>query len=379
LRVVRRGGYHSAILIGRNLEQRYEIIRVIGHGGMGTVYEAADLATGRKVAIKWMHARPFAPDDPDLLRFTQEARIAGSLDSPHVTALVELARDPETDVPFQVMELLSGEDVHTMLERVGPLKPEVALRVSAQACRGLAAAHEAGVVHRDVKPENLFLARTGSGEVVVKVLDFGVAKIRRTAEHTGAGGGLTAPAVSMTQSGQVLGTPLFMAPEQLEGARHVDSRSDVYSMGLVLYALLAGAPPHSKIKSFVQLLHALVNEPLPPLSDAAPWVPEGIVAIVEKALKKDKEKRYPDAQAMLDALLVWLPRGTDLNVEMFVPLDEATKSAIVTRAEPKSRAMTTAVVRVPAKKKGFPREWVVAIVLLSIAMVTAFWAFLRAK
>ena len=149
------------------------------------------------------------------------------------------------------MGLLRGEDVRSLLTRVGPLRPEVALRIAAQACAGLAAAHAAGVVHRDIKPENLFLSRGGDGAVVVKVLDFGIAKIRRTSESTGASAGLTAPAVSMTESGQVVGTPLFMAPEQLVGAKQVDARSDVYSMGVTLYALLAGTPPHANVESLV--------------------------------------------------------------------------------------------------------------------------------
>jgi len=314
-------------LIGRHLQEKYEIVRVIGHGGMGTVYEARELGTGRKVAIKWMHARPFAPNDPDLLRFTQEARIAGSLDSPHVTHVIELARDPEAEVPFQVMELLEGEDARALIDRLGALRPEAAVRVAAQACEGLAAAHRAGVVHRDIKPDNLFLSRGPGGSVMVKLLDFGVAKIRRTNEFSGASVGLTAPAVSMTQSGQVVGTPLFMAPEQIEGAKHVDARSDVYSMGVTLYALLAGAPPHSNIKSFVQLLHTLVNSPPPPLEDAAPWVPGPLVDVVNKAMAKSKEGRYRNAAEMLEALGPFLPEGMALDEGMLVAVDEATKAA----------------------------------------------------
>lgn len=311
-------------MIGRKLLDKYEITRVIGHGGMGTVYEAREIQAGRRVALKWMHARPFAPDDPDLLRFTQEARIAGRLDSPHVTAVLELARDPETDVPFQVMELLEGEDVRKLVERLGPLEPDVALRIAAQACAGLAAAHAAGVVHRDIKPDNIFLAQK-DGEVVVKLLDFGIAKIRGTPENAGMTAGFTAPAIPMTQSGQVVGTPLFMAPEQIEGAKHVDARCDVYSMGVTLFAMLTGSPPHGHVKSFVELLHTLVNAPTVPLREAAPWVSEEAAAVVDRARTKEKEARYPDAKALLEALGPLLPNGTALRPDMLRGAEDAEK------------------------------------------------------
>ncbi|MEZ4313087.1 MAG: serine/threonine-protein kinase, partial [Polyangiaceae bacterium] len=218
----------------RRLEEAYELVRVIGHGAMGAVYEARDRATGEAVAIKWMHARPRAERDPELLRFAQEARIVGALSSPHLPRVVELSRDPARDVMYLVMELLRGEDLRSLLARVGALRADVAVQIAAQACVGLARAHAAGVVHRDIKPENLFLARPGDGSVVVKVLDFGVAKIRRSADHTGASGGVTAPARSMTASGQIVGTPLFLAPEMLDGEKGADVRSDVYSMGVTL-------------------------------------------------------------------------------------------------------------------------------------------------
>ena len=305
---------------------------MIGHGAMGTVYEARVLASGERVAIKWLHARAFAADDPDLLRFTQEARIASALDSPHMTTLVELARDPETQVPYLVMGLLRGEDVRGLLARVGPLRPDVAVRVAAQACAGLAAAHAAGVVHRDIKPENLFLARGEGGAVVVKVLDFGIAKIRRTSEHTGASAGLTAPAASMTRSGEVVGTPLFMAPELLDGPNQADGRSDVYSMGVTLYALLAGAPPHSGVESLVKLLYLVVNEPPPPLAQAAPWLPAGLIAIVEKTMAREKALRYRSAAEMLEALQPFLPEGAALREEMLVGVDDEQRRAAPVRA-----------------------------------------------
>ncbi len=312
----------SPRMIGTRLQDKYDVHRVIGQGGTGTVYAARHVETGVDVAIKWMHARPFAADDPDLLRFIQEARIAGKLDSPHVARVLELERDPESGVPFQVMELLEGEDAGALLKRVGPLRPDVAMRIAAQACAGLAAAHAVGVLHRDIKPENLYLARMKDGSLVVKLLDFGVAKIRRTMS---AGGsiGLTAPQVSITKSGELVGTPLFMAPEQLDGMKNVDRQGDVYSMGVTMYALCTGAPPHAEITSFIQLLHAVVNLPAPSLSEVAPWVPAGVVKIIEKAMAKNKADRYPDAAALLDALGPWVRAGTNLSADMLVTVDKS--------------------------------------------------------
>ncbi|TKC91871.1 serine/threonine-protein kinase [Polyangium fumosum] len=368
-------------MIGRKLQERFEIVRAIGHGGMGTVYEARALSGQERVAIKWMHARPFAAGDPDLLRFVQEARIVGALESPHVPRLFELAQDPDVQVPYQVMELLAGEDLGALLDRVGALPPDVALRIAAQACKGLAVAHAAGVVHRDVKPQNLFLAaRKDEGDLVVKVLDFGVAKIRRA--PAGAPKGLTAPSTSMTDSGQVVGTPLYMAPEQLEGAKHVDTRSDVYSMGVTLYALLAGKPPHADAKSLLELLNRLVSGPPPPLADVAPWVPPAIRALVERAMAASKEARYPDAGALLAALEPLLPEGTALTKEMLVPVDEATKGEALARKEQApdaNRGGAAAEPRTPEVRRRSPGRGIVLAVLIAavLAGIVGILALLR--
>ncbi|MDI3287800.1 serine/threonine-protein kinase [Polyangium sp. 15x6] len=322
------------------LLDKYEILRVLGQGGMGTVYEAREAGSGRRVAIKWMHTRPFTQDDPDLLRFKQEARIAGTLDSPNVTAVLELARDPKTDIVFQVMELLEGEDLRSLVERVGPLAPDVALRITAQACSGLAAAHAADVVHRDIKPENLFLARKGDGEVVVKLLDFGIAKIRRSHGDASGSGGRSAPPVPMTTTGQMLGTPLYMAPEQIDAAKHADARSDVYSMGVTLYTILTGAPPRAHIKSLMQLVHAILTEPVPPLADRAPWVRPEVVAILEKAMHADREARYANGAELAAELTQLLPGGTALREEMLVGIGDEQRKVAAASAETQRRAET---------------------------------------
>jgi len=311
---------------------KYEMIRIIGEGGMGMVYEAREVDSGRRVAVKWMHGQSFAEDDPNLLRFQQEARIAGALDSPHVTAVYECAREPEKNVVFQVMELLEGEDLSVLLNRVGALDPTVALRIATQACAGLSAAHEAGVVHRDIKPENIFLSRQGSPKIVVKLLDFGIAKIRQSKDGIP---GVTVPIHSMTSSGDMLGTPLYMAPEQFESAKHVDARADVYSMGVTLYAMLAGAAPYAEMKSFMQILRAITTESAPPLIKKAPWVRPAVVTVVEKAMKSDRDRRYANATEMLAALNAVLAGPSELRQDMLVGITDEQKdpSKISSRAD----------------------------------------------
>ncbi|MFT3775270.1 MAG: serine/threonine-protein kinase [Minicystis sp.] len=307
----------------------YEIDHLLGKGGMATVLAARDLRTGEAVAIKWLGEPGASPGDKELARFEQEARIAGSLASPYVARVFDIGRDPETGVPYLVMELLSGEDLQALLDRTGALRPEAATRIAIQTCAGLAAAHAAGVVHRDVKPSNLFLTRRDDGEIVVKVTDFGIAKIRRPIPGTpGASKALPAPPVSMTKSGEILGSPLYMSPEQVEASRRVDARSDVFSLGVSLYAMLTGRAPYAHIKSFVQLLYTIVNIPAPPLASAAPWVPVELAGVVDKAMSHDIEARFPDAKAMLAALQACAPGEVVLREEMLTTADKGSHQAV---------------------------------------------------
>lgn len=307
------------------LLNKYEILRVIGNGGMGRVYEAREVSTGRHVAIKRLTGESLDEGNSNLLRFQQEARIAGALDSPHVTAIFECLREPETNIVFQVMELLEGEDLGDLLHRVGALEPEVALRIATQVCIGLSAAHEAGVVHRDIKPDNIFLSRRGQGDIIVKVLDFGIAKIRRSRD---AAPGMTAPLQAMTFSGELLGTPLYMAPEQFEEAKNADTRVDVYSLGVTLHALLAGTPPHAELKSFMQIFRAMANQSAPTLAQRAPWVRPSVIAVVEKATQLDPNARYANATEMLAALMGVLEGSYDIREEMLVSVSEQQKGLL---------------------------------------------------
>ncbi len=217
---------------GDVLGGRYALVRQLGEGAMGCVYEARHMATGRRLALKVIHRR-LAADEALVRRFQAEARAAGRIESEHVAQVVDVDTDAASGVPYLVMEYLVGEDVEALLRRLGPLPPALAARIAAQACFGLERAHAAGIVHRDVKPANLFLAEKDTGERVVKVVDFGVAKL----------GGDEAPGSALTRTGGLVGSPLYMSPEQARGVRDIDARTDVWSLGVVLYQMLAGEAP----------------------------------------------------------------------------------------------------------------------------------------
>ncbi|AUX49154.1 protein kinase [Sorangium cellulosum] len=280
---------------GKTLSGRYILGRLIGRGGMGAVYEAQDVELKRHVAVKIMnpelsHSRSAAG------RFEREARAASAIETEHLVRVLDAGVDEETRSPFMVMEYLRGEDLAQILHRLGPLPPKVALRIVAQACVGLQKAHEAGVLHRDVKPANLFLARREEGGgLIVKVLDFGIAKIKQAHDDRRDTTGLT-------RSGSMLGTPRYMSPEQARAIKDIDHRTDIWSLGVVLYHALAGRTPTDEVEAFGDLIAALVSDLPPPVQDLAPWVPPEVAAVVDGALQYLPLARYPSAAAMLEAI-----------------------------------------------------------------------------
>lgn len=200
---------------------RYQVVRQLGQGGMGTVYEALHLVTARRVALKLISGDSQSIDAESVARFQREARSAGIIESRHVVQMLDAGIDEATGAPYIAMELLSGIDVQRLVRERGLLPVDTALRIASQACAGLQQAHVAGVTHRDMKSANLFLARGESGEVTVKILDFGVAKLRAP---VGAEGGSS---LSLTRTGAVMGSPMYMSPEQATGLRDIDARSDI--------------------------------------------------------------------------------------------------------------------------------------------------------
>lgn len=273
---------------------RYRIDRAVGHGAMGIVFTATDLrgAPDARVALKLLRPE-LVRSHAAVERFAREARLVMQLHDRHVAAVLDVG-NTEDDVPFLVMELLHGDDLSAVLERSGALPVSEALDLIGQACRGVAAAHAAGIVHRDIKPGNLFLSRPpGAARPVVKVLDFGIAKAIQGA----APDARVAPA--LTDAKMIVGSPQYMAPEQMFGAPDIDRRADTWSLGVVLYEMLSGTPPFGG-QTMREVCTAVILDPPPPL--ARPDVPPAIAEVIGRCLSKERDRRYPDAAALERAL-----------------------------------------------------------------------------
>ena len=262
--------------------------RVIGSGGMGVVYEVEHELTKHRRALKVLHARAAA--NPSVLeRFLREATAAARIGSAHVAETFDAGR-LDSGEPYLLMELVDGETLDQRLQRQGPVSPGELAELVFQACEGVQAAHEAGIVHRDLKPENLIVS-TRDGAPFVKILDFGISKFDE--RHTGGFG--------ITTEGMMLGTPYYMSPEQVRGASLIDFRTDIYSLGVILYECACGTVPFDA-KS-IEALAVRIHEGHPrPLVERSPWLPADFCAIVHRAMARDPADRFETARALGDAL-----------------------------------------------------------------------------
>jgi len=273
---------------GTILAGKYRIERALGAGGMALVVEATHMTLGRRVAIKVLQGE--AAVAPEVLsRFQREAQIAAQLPGEHIARVSDVGR-LETGEPYLVMELLVGRDLDAELQVRGRLGVEEAVDLVLQACEGVAEAHGAGLVHRDLKPGNLFLTRRRDGTPVIKVLDFGISKA--------APGGTDQ---SLTKTTSTFGTPLYMSPEQVQSAKHVDHRSDQHALAAILYALLTGRPPF-EADSLTALAVLIATEPPRPVRETRPEVPPELDAAIERALAKRPGDRYPDLTGFAQAI-----------------------------------------------------------------------------
>lgn len=282
-----------SLTVGELVAGKYRLERLIGAGGMGKLFAAHDLTLDRQVAIKFLLGG--SGEGLDRARFLREARAMARLSSEHVPRTYEVGQLPGGE-PYLVIELLSGRDLSGELERRGgAVTPEQAAAWVIEACEGLAEAHALGMVHRDIKPQNLFLAERRDGTQVIKVLDFGISKAQSMLDP------------ALTGTATPMGTPLYMAPEQFRSARDVEVTADVWSMGAVLYELVAGKPPFDADTLFG--LYEAVHHGEPPALVARDGeLPEGFERIIRQCLHKEPSKRYPDLLSLVADLATFAPR-----------------------------------------------------------------------
>ncbi len=287
---------------------KYELTHLIGRGGMGTVWEARHISLGTRVAIKFIDVE-YTDSQEARTRFDNEARAAATIESKHAIQIFDHGVTADGQ-PYIVMELLLGEALDARLERVHRLPLAETARILRQVGRGLARAHERGIVQRDLKPENIFLVRTpDEDEEIAKVLDFGIAKFKKIDGQTG---GLT----SSTKTGAVLGTPFYMAPEQARGLRDIDHRVDLWALGVIAFKCVCGVLPFQGV-SVGDLLVKICTTPAPVPSKLVPGLPPAFDAWFLRALEKEPSRRFQYALELSDALAsaagLSLKRATSLS------------------------------------------------------------------
>lgn len=277
--------------VGSIVGDTYRIDGVLGEGGMGKVYAATHLRIHRPVAIKFL--LPQYAQRPEIRkRFDNEALAAGTLRHENIAAVHDLGETPDGS-RYLVMDLLDGQDCDDLLSSEGPLPVARTVDIVIQVCRGLQVAHEAGVVHRDLKPSNLFLTKRGDGTDLVKILDFGIAKL----DFPGASSG--------TATGLALGSAHYMSPEQARGEKAVDCRTDVYALGVILYEMLTGAPPHDG-DTYLRIVNSILNKRPRPIAELRSGLPEGLAIVVDTAMHFDPKDRYASVADLEAALSHYL-------------------------------------------------------------------------
>jgi serine/threonine-protein kinase len=289
---------------GEVLDQKYRIVRLIGEGGMGAVFEAEAVRLHRRVAIKALH--PSSASEGEMAaRFQLEAQAAGRIGSRHIVEVIDLGHLP-SGAHYMVMEFLEGQSLRDRIKR-GPMSAREIHPIAEQLIVGVGAAHAAGIIHRDLKPDNVFLVRQPDGRDFVKILDFGISKFggQLSSEHR---------EFSLTRTGALMGTPYYLSPEQASGSKAVDQRTDLYTVGVILYECLTGVVPHAA-DTFNQLLFAIALEPPPPVSHKIPSADPNFVALVERAMAKDPKLRFQSADEMGEALHAWA-RGEPLPARL---------------------------------------------------------------
>jgi serine/threonine protein kinase len=286
---------YSSDLIGTLVGGKYRLLRAVGHGGMGTVFKAENVAIGKVVALKLLH-RNLTDDSVVIQRFQREARITVTIGHPNIVEVLDMGQEP-TGAPFIVMEYVRGRNLKKVLRDEGALGVERACRVVGQMLEALAATHKAGVVHRDLKPENVMLTPRHSEPDFVKVFDFGISTFTESATERER-------RVDLTPTGFTMATPFYASPEQIRGARGRDLRVDIYAVGVILFELLTGHRPFEGA-NLPDLCDRILTGELTPLRAFRKDVPEALESVVRRALALYPVDRYQTANDFLSALLAF--------------------------------------------------------------------------
>ncbi len=307
---------------GTVLSGKYELHSVLGKGGMGVVFRGTHLGTDRPIAVKVLRRELLA--DPTLAkRFMREAKAAAALQHPNVVDVLDYGVDPD-GTAFQVLELLEGESLGEHLQRKGTIPVDVTLSLVLPVIHALATAHARGVIHRDLKPDNIFLARNAHGRIVPKLLDFGIAKLLPKEG--------SASSTLATRAGTAIGTPAYMSPEQARGTADVGTTTDIWAIGVILFECVAGRIPFEAETGSI-LMARIIMEQAPSLASVAPEIPAPIVAVIDRALASHSARRWPTMTELANAL-----RDAALESDIAVPPVGASDTAPMSRPPPRREA-----------------------------------------
>ncbi|RYE84624.1 MAG: serine/threonine protein kinase, partial [Myxococcales bacterium] len=287
---------------------KYRLVRLLGQGGMGAVYEARHEELGKRMAVKLVDTKVGHPQEV-VDRFRREARATGAIDSEHIVQVFDAGDDPARGL-YMAMEYLRGCDLATALTRVGRLEVDAACALVGQVAVGLQAAHEAGIVHRDLKPANIFLVPRSDGSLLVKLVDFGIAKVLDAAHPSHA------MSLGTTRQGAVVGTPQYMSPEQAQGLRDVDARSDMYSLGAVFHEILTGASMVPLLATYEMTILHIMTKPVPPLRSLCPAAPAALAELIGRMVALEPEQRPADMEQVIAALLELRPALASLPLRI---------------------------------------------------------------